>query len=70
MAIGFVLDLQTPSGGDYSAHAFTGAMSVQYVLWGVGITQIWRYRRQARRRMLREDPDGFAALRAGAPLRV
>ncbi|MGH3425137.1 MAG: MFS transporter, partial [Nocardioidaceae bacterium] len=67
VAIGLVLDLRTPAGsGDYSASAFTWAMSVQYVLWAVGSVQIWRYRRRVRSVMQSEDPAGFAAMRAGA----
>lgn len=65
VAIGFVLDLQTPSGADYSAHAFTWAMSVQYVLWAVGTFQILRYRRRTRGELARHEPERFAALRAG-----
>jgi sugar phosphate permease len=48
-AIGFVLDALTPgSSSDYTPGAFKAAMSVQYVLWGVGALQIWRYRRLVR----------------------
>ncbi len=56
VAIGFVLDWRTPGGGtDYPASAFRWAMSVQYLLWTLGVTQIWRYRRQARALALREQ---------------
>lgn len=55
--IGLVLDWRTPDGGSgYSADAFTWAMSTQFVLWGFGALQIWRYRRKGRNRLLREDP--------------
>jgi hypothetical protein len=44
-AVGAVLDLMTPgSSADYDDDAFRAAMSVQYVLWGLGGAQIWRYR--------------------------
>ena len=47
--VGAVLDLLTPgSSTDYTPGAFRGAMSVQYLLWGLGALQIWRYRTQVR----------------------
>jgi MFS family permease len=50
VAIGVVLDWRTPGAGtDYTPGAFRWAMSLQYVVWGVGLVQIWRYRRKARR---------------------
>lgn len=49
IAIGIILDWQTPSGSlGYAPAAFTAAMSFQYVLWGLGMFQIWRYRRRSR----------------------
>jgi MFS family permease len=49
LSIGWVLDWRTPgSGSDYTTGAFRWAMSLQYVLWAVGLTQIVRYRRRAR----------------------
>ncbi|WP_235503384.1 MFS transporter [Aeromicrobium sp. Root495] len=49
LAIGFVLDWRTPgSSTAYTPEAFRWAMSVQYVLWALGLVQIWRYRRQTR----------------------
>ncbi|MCW2827118.1 MAG: major facilitator superfamily 1 [Marmoricola sp.] len=56
VAIGFVLDWRAPGGGtDYPASAFRWAMSVQYLLWAVGVVQIWRYRVRARTLALREQ---------------
>ncbi|MCW2849037.1 MAG: major facilitator superfamily 1 [Marmoricola sp.] len=56
VAIGFVLDWRTPGGGSaYPASAFRWAMSVQYLLWAVGVVQIWRYRLRARALALREQ---------------
>lgn len=47
--VGAVLDLMTPgSSTDYTPDAFRGAMSVQYLLWGLGAFLIWRYRKQVR----------------------
>ena len=63
VTIGILLDLQTPGGsGDYTPHAFRVAMSAQYVLWAVGLLQIWRYRRRARAVIDR------AALESGIPV--
>ena len=42
--------------------AFRWAMSAQYVLWGVGVIQIYRYRVAARARILAEDPDAKAKM--------
>ena len=58
VAIGLVLDWRTPGGGaDYPASAFRWAMSVQYLLWGVGLVQIWRYRRRTRALILRQQAE-------------
>jgi len=63
VAVGLVLDALTPGAStDYSPEAFRWAMSVQYPLWAIGLVQIWRYRRRARRVIDR------AALQAGEPV--
>ncbi|WP_246142527.1 MFS transporter [Nocardioides rubriscoriae] len=50
VSVGLILDWRTPSGSsDYTPDAFRWAMSSQYVLWTVGLAQIVRYRRRARR---------------------
>jgi MFS family permease len=62
VAIGLVLDWRTPGGGvDYPASAFRWAMSVQYLLWGLGLVQIVRYRRRTRARILDERASVLAA---------
>ncbi len=49
VAIGVVLDWRTPGDSTaYTPEAFQWAMSTQYVLWAIGLLQIWRYRRKAR----------------------
>ncbi|GAA1960212.1 MFS transporter [Nocardioides panacihumi] len=49
LSIGWMLDWRTPgSGSAYTVSAFRWAMSLQYVLWAVGLVQIVRYRRRAR----------------------
>jgi MFS family permease len=61
VAIGLILDWKTPGGGnDYSPSAFRWAMSFQYLLWSIGLVQIWRYRRRARARLKADDPDLWA----------
>jgi MFS family permease len=61
IAIGLILDWRTPAGSnDYPASAFRWAMSFQYVLWSVGVVQIWRYRRKARARLRADDPELWA----------
>ena len=65
IAIGLILDWRTPGGGsEYPAEAFRWAMSFQYLLWGLGLVQIWRYRRRTRARILADDPD-LALFNAG-----
>ncbi|MDN7121801.1 MFS transporter [Nocardioides sp. ChNu-153] len=49
VGIGLVLDWRTPGdGATYTPEAFRWAMSLQFLLWGVGLVQVWRYRRSAR----------------------
>lgn len=62
IAIGLILDWRTPAGGDYTPSAFRWAMSFQYVLWTIGLVQIWRYRARARARLKADDPELWAEL--------
>ncbi len=56
VAIGLILDWRTPgSSTAYTPSSFRWAMSFQYVLWGLGLTQILRYRKQARRVVDRDE---------------
>jgi sugar phosphate permease len=49
IAIGLVLDWRTPgASADYDSEAFRWAMCTQYPLWGLGLLQVWRYRRKTR----------------------
>ncbi len=60
LAVGLVLDAATPgSGTDYSPSAYTLAMSVQFVGWILGGTQILRYRRRARLHLERTQPEVY-----------
>jgi MFS family permease len=61
VAIGLILDWRTP--GDtmtYPPEAFRWAMSAQYVLWAIGLTQVYRYRARARRVVDRDELEGIA----------
>jgi MFS family permease len=67
VAIGLILDWRTPgSSTDYTPEAFRWAMSFQYLLWGLGLVQIWRYRRKARARLRTDDPNLWSEL-SGQP---
>lgn len=58
IAIGLILDWRTPGTSTaYTHEAFVWAMSFQYVLWAVGVTQLMRYRRRTRAALLAADPD-------------
>jgi nitrate/nitrite transporter NarK len=52
VAIGVILD---HTGQNYKA-----AMSFQYVLWALGLGQVWRYRVKTRARLVRDDPERWA----------
>ena len=61
VAIGLILDWRTPGDSTaYTPEAFRWAMSFQYVLWGVGLTQVWRYRRRTRAWLREHQPDWVA----------
>jgi sugar phosphate permease len=61
IVIGLVLDWRTPGGGsDYTPSAFKWAMASQYVLWALGLTQVYRYRIKTRRVVDRDELEGIA----------
>ncbi len=60
VAIGVILDLASPASGTYTPRAFMLAMSFQYVLWGIGLVQIWRYRHKARHYLREDYPDQWS----------
>lgn len=63
VAIGLILDWRTPgSGAAYTPEAFTWAMSAQYVLWTLGLIQIWRYRVRTRARLKADHPIAYARM--------
>jgi MFS family permease len=66
--IGIVLDQVAPGGpSTYTVDSFRAAMSVQYIVWVLGVVQILRFRRKARLAQRRDQPDLYAATPPGAP---
>ena len=62
ISIGLILDWRTPGASTaYSPSAFQWAMSAQYVLWSIGLVQIWRYRRRTRAVLDRAALEGNGA---------
>ena len=56
VVIGLVLDWRTPGDStSYTPEAFRWAMSAQYVLWAVGLAQIWRWRLRTRGVVSRDE---------------
>ncbi len=67
--IGLILDRVAPGGpSTYTVESFKVAMSAQYLVWGLGVVQILRYRRKARQDLRTRDPQAYAALRAGTSI--
>jgi MFS family permease len=61
IGIGLVLDWRTPGGGsDYTPSAFRWAMSTQYLIWTLGLVQVYRYRVRTRRVVDRDELEGIA----------
>ncbi len=61
VAIGLILDWRTPGDSTaYTPEAFRWAMSFQYVLWTLGLTQLWRYRRRTRAWLRVNQPEWVA----------
>jgi nitrate/nitrite transporter NarK len=59
VTIGLILDWRTPGTSTaYTPEAFRWAMSAQYVLWALGLTQVWRYRRRTRAVVSRDELEG------------
>jgi sugar phosphate permease len=67
-AIGIVLDLREPAGmSAYTLADFKIAMSVQYVVWAVGLAQVVRYRRKALDHLARMHPGAIDQMKRGEP---
>src|SRR5664280_2186434 len=67
--IGIVLDHVAPGGpSTYTVDSFRVAMSVQYIVWVIGLVQILRFRRKARAAQRSEQPDVSAQTRPAVPV--
>ncbi|WP_364518821.1 MFS transporter [Nocardioides sp. LML1-1-1.1] len=68
VAVGVVLDaLSSGSTGSYGPEAFRWAMAVQYLLWGLGASQIVRYRRRIRALTTRDQVAGGSSMVVFSP---
>ncbi len=66
--VGIVLDARAPGGQqDYTLTDFRLAMSVQFLLWAVGASQLVRFRRKGRQ-LVAETPGAMEALARGEAL--
>jgi len=62
--IGLVLDHVAPGGpSTYTTDSFRVAMSVQYLVWVLGVVQIVRFRRRTRRAIAESEDGLYAAMR-------
>jgi sugar phosphate permease len=62
VVVGVVLDWRTPGDSTaYTPSAFRWAMSAQYVLWTIGLVQVYRYRVRARRVVDRDELEGVVS---------
>ncbi|MEV7397801.1 MFS transporter [Aeromicrobium sp. NPDC092404] len=60
VAIGLILDWRTPGASTaYTPEAFRWAMSFQYVLWLLGVAQIWRFRVRTRAKIMAKEPEAY-----------
>jgi MFS family permease len=67
--IGVVLDRVAPGGpSTYTLESFRVAMSVQYIVWTIGLVQILRFRRKARAAQRRDLPDRSGEIRPAVPV--
>ena len=67
--IGIVLDQVAPGGpSTYTLDSFRAAMSVQYIVWVIGLVQILRFRRKARAVQGSDQPDPFADVSKVVPV--
>ena len=63
--VGVVLDLRSHGSSPYTLDDFRVAMAVQFLFWGLGALQIWRYRRKAIDHLQRVHPGAVEMLRRG-----
>jgi MFS family permease len=65
--VGVVLDLRSGGVASYDLGDFKWAMSVQYLIWGLGAAQILRYRHKAIAHLRREHPGAVESMKRGEP---
>ena len=66
--VGMVLEWREPSGvAAYGLDDFRVALSVQYLLWGLGAVQVLRYRRRAIAHLQRLHPGAVEQMKRGEP---
>ena len=66
--VGVVLDLRQPGGmSAYDLDDYRAALSVQYLFWAFGITQVLRYRRRGLVHLRREHPGAVESMKRGEP---
>jgi sugar phosphate permease len=65
--VGLVLDLLSGGSAAYDLEDFKWALSVQFVVLGVGVVQILRYRRKAIAHLRREHPGAVESMQRGEP---
>ena len=64
--VGLVLDLREPAGvAAYDLGDFKVALATQYLFWGIGTTQILRYRRKALDHLRRVHPGAIESMKRG-----
>ena len=69
-AVGLILDWRTPGDSTaYTPEAFRWAMSFQYLLWGLGLLQLWRYRLRTRAWLRAHEPEWVAQHASGGRAR-
>ncbi|GAA4805161.1 nitrate/nitrite transporter [Nocardioides caeni] len=62
VAVGILLDLQTPGESSYSPQAFRWALAFQYLLWGLGVVQVLRWRRRVRQAVGRDQVEAGSTM--------
>jgi sugar phosphate permease len=65
--VGLVLDLLSGGSAGYDLEDFKWALSVQFLVLGVGVVQILRYRRKAIAHLRREHPGAVESMQRGEP---
>lgn len=65
--VGVLLDWHSGGRATYALDDFRVAFCAQYLLWGLGVVQILRYRRKALDHLRRRHPGAIESMRRGQP---